>query len=144
MENITNILEYSSQMSSLGKCCEGVKLEPRHSKRLIPRVKHVLLHQGAVEGCCIGFTKFCVTLLSSSDAEIRDIPADMLNEVSDETQWRGFSFNKLKCWTAGLQLEVCLSTGIKSCAVASFYIRDPTGCRIANAHPVCLFSRGEQ
>lgn len=37
-----------------------------------------------MEGCCIGFTKFCVTLLSSSDAEIRDIPADMLEEVSEE------------------------------------------------------------
>lgn len=41
------------------------------------------LHQGAVEGCCIGFTKFCASLLSSSDAEIRDIPARMLKQVSN-------------------------------------------------------------
>lgn len=97
-----------------------------------------------MEGCCVGFTKFCVTLLSSSDAEIRKIPADMLNEVSEQTRWYGFSFNTLKCWTAGLQLEVCLSIGIKSCAVASFHICDPAGCRIANAHPLCVFSRGDQ
>lgn len=50
----------------------------------------------------MGFTKFCVTLLSSGDAEIRDLPADMLKEVSDELHWHGFSFNNLKCWTAGL------------------------------------------
>lgn len=43
-----------------------------------------------MEGCCVGFTKFCATLLSSSDAEIRDIPADMLNEVSDETHCMAF------------------------------------------------------
>lgn len=35
----------------------------------------------------MGFTKFCVTLLSSGDAEIRDIPAVMLEEVSDALHW---------------------------------------------------------
>lgn len=63
------------------------------SKRLISEVKHALLHQGAVEGCCVGFTKFCVTLRRSSDSEVRGIPADMLHEVSEETHCYGFSFN---------------------------------------------------
>ncbi|XP_056233315.1 thyroid adenoma-associated protein homolog [Seriola aureovittata] len=45
--------------------------------------KNILLkcrHWGAVEGCCIGFTKFCASLLSSSDPEFRDIPAQMLKQ----------------------------------------------------------------
>lgn len=50
-----------------------------------------------------------------------------------------FGFNSDR-ETAGLQLMVCLSIGIKSCAVTSFHIRDPTGCRLANAHPLYLFS----
>ncbi len=48
--------------------------------------KHISIHQGAVEGCCIGFTKFCASLLSSSDAELRDIPAQMLKQVRDKTR----------------------------------------------------------
>lgn len=40
-------------------------------------------HQGAVEGCCIGFTKFCASLLSSVDPELNYIPAQMLKQVSD-------------------------------------------------------------
>lgn len=47
--------------------------------------KHISLHQGAVEGCCIGFTKFCASLLSSSDPELWDIPAHMLKQVSGDT-----------------------------------------------------------
>lgn len=43
----------------------------------------------------MGFTKFCVTLLSSGDAEIREIPAVMLEEVSDASHWCGLSFHKL-------------------------------------------------
>lgn len=107
---------------------------------MISGLKHVLFHQGAVEGCCVGFTKFCVTLLSSSDAEIQAIPADMLNEVSGETR----SYGCLTSLNVDLQLEVCRSIGIKSGAVASLHVGDPTGCRTANAHPVCLFSRGGQ
>lgn len=102
-------------------------------------------HQGAVEGCCVGFTKFCVALLSSSDAETRAIPADMLSEVSDGTRCYGFPFKQLRRWTAaGLQLDVRLSVGIKSCAVASFHVCDPAGGGPANAHPVCLLGRGDQ
>ncbi|CAG5923171.1 unnamed protein product [Menidia menidia] len=36
--------------------------------------------KGAVEGCCVGFTKFCATLLSSSDPELKEIPAQMLKQ----------------------------------------------------------------
>ncbi|KAJ0041712.1 hypothetical protein NL108_007923, partial [Boleophthalmus pectinirostris] len=36
---------------------------------------------GAVEGCCIGFTKFCACLLRSNDPELKEIPADMLKQV---------------------------------------------------------------
>ncbi|KAM3867515.1 tRNA (32-2'-O)-methyltransferase regulator THADA [Diretmus argenteus] len=45
--------------------------------------KDILLkcrHWGAVEGCCVGFTKYCASLLSSSDPELRDIPAHMLKQ----------------------------------------------------------------
>eukprot|EP00064_Thunnus_orientalis_P006923 superscaffoldBa00000745_g6942 len=36
--------------------------------------------KGAVEGCCVGFTKFCACLLSSNDPHLRDIPAHMLKQ----------------------------------------------------------------
>uniref|UniRef100_A0A8C5G1Z7 Thyroid adenoma-associated protein homolog n=1 Tax=Gouania willdenowi TaxID=441366 RepID=A0A8C5G1Z7_GOUWI len=45
--------------------------------------KNILLrcrHWGSIEGCCIGFTKFCASLLSCSDPEIRNIPAQMLKQ----------------------------------------------------------------
>ena len=48
---------------------------------LLPE-KHVFLHQGAVEGCCVGFTKFCACLLSNNDPQFRNIPAHMLTQVS--------------------------------------------------------------
>ncbi|KAI5613059.1 thyroid adenoma-associated protein-like isoform X3, partial [Silurus asotus] len=37
-------------------------------------------HWGAVEGCCIGFTKFCTALLTSSDPKLREIPNDILQQ----------------------------------------------------------------
>ncbi|XP_017580907.2 thyroid adenoma-associated protein homolog isoform X1 [Pygocentrus nattereri] len=37
-------------------------------------------HWGAVEGCCIGFTKFCAALLASSDPELREIPGHILQQ----------------------------------------------------------------
>lgn len=40
-------------------------------------------HQGAVEGCGLGFTKFCTSLLNSSDSDLKDIPAQMLKDVSN-------------------------------------------------------------
>uniref|UniRef100_A0A1A7X425 Uncharacterized protein n=1 Tax=Iconisemion striatum TaxID=60296 RepID=A0A1A7X425_9TELE len=45
--------------------------------------KDILLkcrHWGAVEGCCAGFTKFCASLLSCSDPQIKEIPAQILKE----------------------------------------------------------------
>nr|XP_057925831.1 thyroid adenoma-associated protein homolog isoform X2 [Doryrhamphus excisus] len=45
--------------------------------------KNILLkcrHWGAVEGCCVGFTRFCSSLLGSSDPDLRDIPAHMLQQ----------------------------------------------------------------
>ncbi|CAJ1068273.1 thyroid adenoma-associated protein homolog isoform X1 [Xyrichtys novacula] len=45
--------------------------------------KNILLkcrHWGAVEGCCVGFTRFCTSLLCSGDEELRDIPAHMLKQ----------------------------------------------------------------
>lgn len=34
--------------------------------------------------------------------------------------------------------------GIEGCAVPTFYICDPAGCRVTYAHPVCGVSRGGQ
>ncbi|CAL8343007.1 unnamed protein product [Lota lota] len=45
--------------------------------------KNILLkcrHWGAVEGCGVGFTRFCAALLCSWDPEWRDIPAHMLRQ----------------------------------------------------------------
>ncbi|KAI1900979.1 hypothetical protein AGOR_G00055410 [Albula goreensis] len=52
-------------------------------KRTSKVFKDILLkcrHWGAVEGCCVGFTKFCAALLSSSDPELQEIPANMLKK----------------------------------------------------------------
>uniref|UniRef100_A0A667ZTH9 Si:ch211-225b11.4 n=1 Tax=Myripristis murdjan TaxID=586833 RepID=A0A667ZTH9_9TELE len=52
-------------------------------RRVSKVFKDILLkcrHWGAVEGCCVGFTKFCASLLRSSDPELRDIPAQMLKQ----------------------------------------------------------------
>ncbi|KAM9447169.1 tRNA (32-2'-O)-methyltransferase regulator THADA isoform 2-T2 [Clarias gariepinus] len=37
-------------------------------------------HWGAVEGCCIGFTKFCTALLISTDPKHREIPNRILQQ----------------------------------------------------------------
>lgn len=58
---------------------------------------HISIHQGAVEGCCAGFTKFCASLLSSSDPELREIPAHMLKQVSGDTCLYVFFINKWRC-----------------------------------------------
>lgn len=90
-------------MPPLGKFCEVFILNQLlcsfFKKKLNKKKKHIPVHQGAVEGCCIGFTKFCASLLSSSDAEIRDIPAQMLKEVS---VLLCILANKWRCWTACL------------------------------------------
>ncbi|XP_078523982.1 tRNA (32-2'-O)-methyltransferase regulator THADA-like [Lissotriton helveticus] len=51
--------------------------------------RNVLLqcrHWGAVEGCSLGFTQFCCTLLSHSDRGLRLIPRRMLIEALDLLQ----------------------------------------------------------
>ncbi|XP_060105500.1 thyroid adenoma-associated protein homolog isoform X2 [Heteronotia binoei] len=37
-------------------------------------------HWGAVEGCSLGFTKFCATLLSHPDPELQDVPKAILTQ----------------------------------------------------------------
>nr|XP_046243358.1 thyroid adenoma-associated protein homolog [Scatophagus argus] len=76
----------------LGCLVEKILSESKPSKCLLTKedlmraskvFKNILLkcrHWGAVEGCCVGFTKFCASLLSSSDTEIKDIPAHMLKQ----------------------------------------------------------------
>ncbi|TMS04030.1 Thyroid adenoma-associated protein-like protein [Larimichthys crocea] len=76
----------------LGSLVEKILSESKPNKCLLTKedltraskvFKNILLkcrHWGAVEGCCIGFTKFCASLLSSSEAELRDIPAHMLKQ----------------------------------------------------------------
>ncbi|XP_073321451.1 tRNA (32-2'-O)-methyltransferase regulator THADA [Pagrus major] len=76
----------------LGSLVEKILIESKPSRCLLTKddlmraskvFKNILLRcrqWGAVEGCCIGFTKFCASLLSSGDAELRDIPANMLKQ----------------------------------------------------------------
>ncbi|XP_042345011.1 thyroid adenoma-associated protein homolog [Plectropomus leopardus] len=76
----------------LGSLVEKILTESKPSKCLLTKedltraskvFNSILLkcrHWGAVEGCCAGFTKFCASLLSSSDPELRDIPAHMLKQ----------------------------------------------------------------
>ncbi|XP_070759925.1 tRNA (32-2'-O)-methyltransferase regulator THADA [Enoplosus armatus] len=76
----------------LGSLVETILTESKLSKCLLTKedlmraskvFKNILLkcrHWGAVEGCCVGFTKFCASLLSSNDPELRDIPAHMLKQ----------------------------------------------------------------
>uniref|UniRef100_A0A3Q2Z881 Si:ch211-225b11.4 n=1 Tax=Hippocampus comes TaxID=109280 RepID=A0A3Q2Z881_HIPCM len=39
-------------------------------------------HWGAVEGCSVGFTRYCSALLSSSEPEFKDIPSKMLQQCA--------------------------------------------------------------
>ncbi|XP_051924804.1 thyroid adenoma-associated protein homolog isoform X2 [Hippocampus zosterae] len=43
-------------------------------------------HWGAVEGCSVGFTRYCSALLSSSEPELRDIPSQMLQQALQVVQ----------------------------------------------------------
>ncbi|XP_041644080.1 thyroid adenoma-associated protein homolog [Cheilinus undulatus] len=52
-------------------------------RRAVKVFKNILLrcrHWGAVEGCCVGFTRFCSSLLSSRDPDLKEIPAHMLKQ----------------------------------------------------------------
>ncbi|KAJ8263673.1 hypothetical protein COCON_G00161300 [Conger conger] len=58
-------------------------LSTEYLKRASTVFRDILLkcrHWGAVEGCCVGFTKFCAALLSDSDPELQEIPARMLKQ----------------------------------------------------------------
>ncbi|XP_030647585.1 thyroid adenoma-associated protein homolog [Chanos chanos] len=63
---------------------EGGRLwTTKEMKRVSKVFRDILLkcrHWGAVEGCCVGFTKFCTALLHSSDPDLRQIPSDMLQQ----------------------------------------------------------------
>ncbi|XP_029365595.1 thyroid adenoma-associated protein homolog isoform X2 [Echeneis naucrates] len=76
----------------LGSLVEKLLAEAKPSHRVLRKedlmkaskiFKNILLkcrHWGAVEGCCIGFTKFCASLLSTNDPELSEIPAEMLKQ----------------------------------------------------------------
>ncbi|XP_062273526.1 tRNA (32-2'-O)-methyltransferase regulator THADA [Scomber scombrus] len=76
----------------LGSLVERILTESKPSKCLLKIedliraskvFKNILLkcrHWGAVEGCCVGFTKFCACLLSNNDPQFRNIPAHMLTQ----------------------------------------------------------------
>ncbi|XP_012718940.2 thyroid adenoma-associated protein homolog [Fundulus heteroclitus] len=73
----------------LGSLVEKVLKESRQllTKQDLMRAsevfKDILLkcrHWGAVEGCCVGFTKFCTSLLSSDDPDLKEIPTQMLKD----------------------------------------------------------------
>uniref|UniRef100_A0A3Q3F285 Si:ch211-225b11.4 n=1 Tax=Labrus bergylta TaxID=56723 RepID=A0A3Q3F285_9LABR len=61
--------------------CPLTKEDLMRASRVFKNILLKCRHWGAVEGCCVGFTRFCASLLSSSDAELRDIPAHMLKQV---------------------------------------------------------------
>ncbi|XP_067262845.1 tRNA (32-2'-O)-methyltransferase regulator THADA isoform X2 [Chanodichthys erythropterus] len=63
--------------------CKELTLTVEELRRASKVFKDIILkcrHWGAVEGCCIGFTKFCRALLCSSDPEIKQIPSIMLQQ----------------------------------------------------------------
>ncbi|XP_026068454.1 thyroid adenoma-associated protein homolog [Carassius auratus] len=63
--------------------CKELTLSVEELRKASKVFKDIILkcrHWGAVEGCCIGFTKFCRALLSSSDPEIREIPPLILKQ----------------------------------------------------------------
>ncbi|XP_036383176.1 thyroid adenoma-associated protein homolog [Megalops cyprinoides] len=64
-------------------CSAESCLTTEYLKRVAKVFKDILLkcrHWGAVEGCCVGFTKFCAALLSSGNPELQEIPAQMLKQ----------------------------------------------------------------
>ncbi|XP_043966985.1 thyroid adenoma-associated protein homolog isoform X3 [Gambusia affinis] len=86
----------------LGSLVEKVLEESKkHSECLLTKqdlmrasdvFKDILLkcrHWGAVEGCGLGFTKFCTSLLNSSDSDLKDIPAQMLKDGLQVVQCPG-------------------------------------------------------
>ncbi|XP_054904834.1 thyroid adenoma-associated protein homolog [Poeciliopsis prolifica] len=86
----------------LGSLVEKVlKESKKHSECLLTKLdlmrasdifKDIILkcrHWGAVEGCSLGFTKFCTSLLNSSDSDLKNIPAQMLKDGLQVVQCPG-------------------------------------------------------
>ncbi|XP_037115240.1 thyroid adenoma-associated protein homolog isoform X1 [Syngnathus acus] len=64
-------------------------LTKQHLEMASDVFRNILLkcrHWGAVEGCCVGFTRFCSALLNSSEPELRDIPSHMLQQALQVVQ----------------------------------------------------------
>ncbi|XP_055079941.1 thyroid adenoma-associated protein homolog [Periophthalmus magnuspinnatus] len=66
--------------------CQGsnhllTKTDLKRASRVFWNILLKCRQWGAVEGCCIGFTKFCACLLRSNDPELNEIPTDMLKQV---------------------------------------------------------------
>ncbi|XP_066509917.1 tRNA (32-2'-O)-methyltransferase regulator THADA-like [Hoplias malabaricus] len=64
-------------------CKETHLLTVEELQRASKLFKDIILkcrHWGAVEGCCIGFIKFCSALLTSYDPQLRAIPGNMLQQ----------------------------------------------------------------
>ncbi|XP_061527590.1 tRNA (32-2'-O)-methyltransferase regulator THADA isoform X2 [Phycodurus eques] len=64
-------------------------LTKQHLETASDIFRNILLkcrHWGAVEGCCVGFTRFCSALLRASDPELRDIPSQMLQQALQVVQ----------------------------------------------------------
>ncbi|XP_047238412.1 thyroid adenoma-associated protein homolog isoform X1 [Girardinichthys multiradiatus] len=73
---VEKILKESKQHSE----CLLTKQDLTRASKVFKDILLKCRHWGAVEGCCIGFTKFCTSLLSSSDPDLKDIPAQMLKD----------------------------------------------------------------
>ncbi|XP_029685958.1 thyroid adenoma-associated protein homolog isoform X2 [Takifugu rubripes] len=110
-----SLVETMLSESKSSKCCL-TKEDLCRASQIFQNILLKCRHWGAVEGCCMGFTKFCVTLLSSGDAEIRDIPAVMLEELVRPVKpdhccarvcghyWKRL---KLLCLTTGTKRSIC-------------------------------------
>ncbi|XP_076846062.1 tRNA (32-2'-O)-methyltransferase regulator THADA isoform X2 [Brachyhypopomus gauderio] len=67
----------------LSVTCMNTLLTVEDVQRASKVFKDIILkcrHWGAVEGCCIGFTKFCGALLASSNPEFKVIPGHILQQ----------------------------------------------------------------
>ncbi|KAK7934127.1 hypothetical protein WMY93_005023 [Mugilogobius chulae] len=73
VDNVFSQCQVSNQLLS--------KTDLKRASRVFWNILLKCRQWGAVEGCCIGFTKFCACLLRSNDPELKEIPADMLKQV---------------------------------------------------------------
>ncbi|XP_077377667.1 tRNA (32-2'-O)-methyltransferase regulator THADA isoform X2 [Festucalex cinctus] len=107
-------------------------LTKQHLQTAADIFQNILLkcrHWGAVEGCCVGFTKFCSALLGSSDPELKKIPSHMLQQVNCGfsrlcclNKWRRFlltmsslSLFLFPCFSLSLLRSFLLSLSLSLC-----------------------------